>query len=131
MATSADAQQETVPIGERPRDDAGRYNKEYLMKLLQKRHGATGQEIDFIFEYLMTGDQYTSWAQADGQQLEDPALDSEGHAEDQQKALQLALQNERRKDYVLMSARILNFILKYGFINGESEHDGNSLYSQA
>lgn len=39
------------------------------------------------------------------------------------------MQNEFRKDYVLMAARILNFILKYGFINEEKEN--SSIYSQA
>lgn len=33
------------------------------------------------------------------------------------------INNEFKKDYVLMAARILNFILKYGFINEEQENN--------
>ena len=73
-----------VPIHEYARDNKGRYDKEILLKLLSKTSGNTDEEIDFIFEYLMVGDQFGGWAQhdandsLDGEESQNtPATDTE------------------------------------------------------
>ena len=62
----------SVPIHEYARDQKGRYDRDILLKLLSRRSNLSDEEIDFIFEYLMVGDQFGGWAQHQDEDDADP-----------------------------------------------------------